>query len=106
MIMNKDFVMEMITYMKDNRDMTVAEKCKALGISIPGYYKACRRHGLDGKIRQSRSQVDMDKARKVMAYAREIKDRVDLCPCPVSQRKQTQPKSGILKCTQAQDSLE
>ena len=106
MIMNKDFVMEMIAYMKDNRDMTVAEKCKALGISIPGYYKACKRHGLDGKIRQSRSQVDMDKARKVMAYAREIKDGSDLCPCTGSQREHNLPNSGILKCNQARDSLE
>ena len=89
MVMNKDFVMEMITYMKDNRDMTVAEKCKALGISIPGYYKACRRFGLDGKIRQGRSQVDMDNARRVMAYARKLKS-----------------DSSTLICTQAQDSLE
>ena len=72
MVMNKEFVMEMIDYMKNTKDMTVAEKCKALGISIPGYYKACQRFGLDGKIREGRSHVDMNEARKVMANARDL----------------------------------
>ena len=63
MVMNKEFVMEMIAYMKDNRDMTIAEKCNSLGISVPGYYKACRRFGLNGNMRKSeRSMVDMEKA--------------------------------------------
>ena len=89
MVMNKDFVKEMITYMKENRELTIAEKCKALGISVPGYYKACRRFDLDGKIRQGRSRLDIENARRVMAYARELKNG-----------------SGTVRCNQAQDSLE
>ena len=100
MVMNRDFVMEMIAYMKDNRDMTINEKCNVLGISVPVYYKACQRFGLNGNMRSSgRSKVDMEKARKIMAYARKVKSEAMSEPID-------QYESGTSICTQAQDSLE
>ena len=74
MIMDKKFVAKMIEYMRDNRHMTIAEKCNVLGISVPGYYKACKRHGLHGGMRSSsKVGVDMEAAQKIMDYSKKIK---------------------------------
>ena len=50
MVMTKQVVEQMIKYMKKNRHLLITEKCKKLGISAQGYYKACRKYGLDGRI--------------------------------------------------------
>ena len=102
--MDKEFVIEMIAYMKDNRDMTIAEKCNALGVSVAGYYKACKRFGLNGNMRRSgRSGVDIENARKIMAYARKVKAEATTQDTtgPIDQQE-----SSTSICTQAQDFLE
>ena len=106
MAMDKKFVMDMIDYMKENRHMTIAEKCNLLGISVPGYYKACQRHGLNGGMRSTgRSKVDTEAARKVMEYARKVK--LETLRENMNLKEITdQHDSDTLKCTQAQDSLE
>ena len=123
MVMNREFVVDMIAYMKENREMTIAQKCKALGISVPGYYYACQRFGLNGSINPKRqSKVNMDRANEVMAQfcKKRAKAQTDTVTTETTETPKTpetpehieptelvnQHDSGTQKCTQAQDSLE
>ena len=67
MVMTKEFVEQMIKYMNKNRHVPLLDKCKKLGVSAQGYYKACRKYGLDGRIGVKKSKFDMAKALKIMA---------------------------------------
>ena len=102
MVMNKKFVMDMINYMRENSHLTINEKCNTLGISVPGYYKACKRHGLNGGMREKRSRVNIEVAQKIMDYSRKVKMEAQ------QQEKEIidQKESDTLKCNQAQGSLE
>ena len=66
-MLTKEVVEQMIKYMKKNRDISITEKCKKLGISAQGYYKACKKYNLDGRIGARKSVFDVEKALKIMA---------------------------------------
>ena len=132
MEMDREFVLEMIDYVKYGGKGTMAEKCKTLGITIGRYYRVCELHGLDGKKGLQKKQIDLDKARWVMAHDRKRRSRLigsqstqtetPETPEPTELTDPTEPTqstesteptevinqhdSGIQKCTQAQDSLE
>ena len=114
MVLSKKFVTDMIEYMRDNRHMTIEEKCKTLGISVPGYYKACKRYGLNGKMNtKERSRVDVQAAQKVMDYARQIKMETQLKKINEYEQEKVfgkevtdQHDSDTLICIPTQDSLE
>ena len=119
MVMNKKFLTEVIEYMKDNRHLTIAEKCKILGISVPGYYKACKRHGLNGGMRyNSRTNIDTDAAQKILDYAKKVKMDKQLQEITKNQEQRQkfeqwlqaqetieQHESNTSICTPTQDSL-
>ena len=98
--MSKKFVMDMIVYMRENSHLTVDEKCRTLGISVPGYYKACKKYGLNGGMREKRSRVNIEVAQKIMDYSHKLK-------MEAQQKEITdQKESDTLKYNQDQDSLE
>ena len=78
---SKEFVENLIDYMKNNRENTLKENCKYLGISAQTYYHFCRKHNLDGKIGQKKSFIDEKEAIKLMKQKVKFSDK----------------KSGILK---------
>ena len=107
MVMDKKFVTKMIEYMKDNRHLTIAEKCDILRISVPGYYKACKRHGLHGGMRSSsKTGIDMEAAQKIMDYAKKIKMQEFSEQQKLNQEVIDQHDSDTSICTPTQDSLE
>ena len=59
-----ELVQNLVKYMKENRDETISQKCKKLGMTPTTYYNICRRHGIEGKIGQ----------RKGMRYNRKMSD--------------------------------
>ena len=109
MVMDKKFVMNMIEYMKNNRQMTIAEKCTILGISVPGYYKACQRYGLHGGMRSKlKPSVNVEAAQKIMDYANKIRMESQIREINENQSKMVidQHDSDTSICTPTQDSLE
>ena len=66
-MITKEVVEQMIKYMKKNRDISITEKCKKIGISAQGYYKAYKKYNLDGRIGARKSVFDAEKALKIMA---------------------------------------
>ena len=107
MVMDKKFVAKIIEYMRDNRHMTIAEKCNILGISVPGYYKACKRYGLYGGMRSSpRVGVDMEAVQKIMDYSKKIKMEEFAKQQQLMKEITDQHDSDTLICTPTQGSLE
>ena len=78
---SREFVENLVDYMKKNRSQTLKQNCKHLGISVQTYYKLCKKHSIDGKIGQKESFLDEETALKLM------KQKV----------KFEEPISGILK---------
>ena len=66
-MMTKEVVEKMIKYMNKNRHISITQKCKRIGISPQGYYKACRKYDLDGKIGVKKPRFDLKRALKIMA---------------------------------------
>ena len=49
---SREFVENLVEYMKNNRTQTLKENCKYLGISAQTYYQLCKKHNINGKIGQ------------------------------------------------------
>ena len=65
-MVKKEVVEKMIKYMNKNRHIPITQKCKKLGITPQGYYKACKIYGLDGRIGVRQSKFDSARALKIM----------------------------------------
>ena len=62
----KEFVQEMVNYMKNKRHQTLKQNCKELGISTQTYYHLCKRHDINGKIGPKESFIDQEAALNIM----------------------------------------
>ena len=61
-MITKEFTEQMVKYMKSNRDTSLKEKCKKIGISVQSYYKACKRYNIDGKLGARLPKFDENQA--------------------------------------------
>ena len=87
---SREFVENLVEYMKNSRSQTLKENCKYLGISAQTYYQLCKKHNVNGKIGQTESFINEEQAMKLMK--RKVKFSVE--------------GSGILKCNPSQDKTE
>ena len=62
----KEFVQEMVNYMKDNSQQTLKQNCKELGISVQTYYHLCKRHDISGKIGPKESLINEEASLNIM----------------------------------------
>ena len=66
-IISKEFAEQMVKYMKNNRSLTLKEKCQKIGVSVQTYYKVCRKYGLDAKIGPKMPNFNEREALQIMA---------------------------------------
>ena len=72
---SREFVENLIDYMKNNREQTLKENCKYLGISAQTYYKFCKKHNLDGRIGQKESFINEGEAIRLMNQKVKFSDK-------------------------------
>ena len=58
---DQDFVERLAYYMKNERSLTMKEKCDKFGISPQTYYRLCKKHGIDGRVGSRLNAHNQDK---------------------------------------------
>ena len=79
-MISKEFLEQLIQYMKDERTLTIKEKCKKIGISVQTYYKACKKYNLSGKIGPKMPNFDETRALKIIKDNRKVLDTSECTP--------------------------
>ena len=73
-MITKEFCEQMIKYMRSNSDLTLKTKCDKIGISVQAYYRACKRHKLDGKVGGRKTYFNVEEALKIMKANENLSD--------------------------------
>ena len=94
---SKEFVETLIDYMKNNREQTLKENCRYLGISAQTYYQFCKKHDLDGKIGQKNSFINEEQVTKLMKQKAKKFDEEQAARLMKQKVKFSDKKPGILK---------
>ena len=58
---DKEFVQKLAAYMKNDRSLTLKEKCKKFDITPQIYYKLCQKHNIDGRLGSRLGAHNQDK---------------------------------------------
>ena len=96
-MLSKEFVETLIDYMKNNREQTLKENCKYLGISAQTYYQFCKKNDLDGRIGQKKSFINEEQATKLMKQKVKFFDEKQATKLMRQKRKISDKRPSILK---------